>query len=189
MPHGVDTLCFTPGDSAARRSGHCLFVGTHLRDFDTLREVILKINRADQHISFTIVTSREHFPLFEHLHNVSLLSSVSEQKLLELYQTATLLLLPLLDSTANNAILEAMACGLPIITSAAGGIGMYLPQEAGMLLPLGDASLMAQKTIELIYAPPRLAAMSHAARSTAESFDWKIIAKKMQLLYRHITEQ
>ena len=37
---------------------------------------------------------------------------------------------------------------------------------------------MAQKTIELIYDPALRAAMSHAARSTAESFDWKIIAKK-----------
>ena len=183
IPHGIDTAYFTPGDPVARHPRHCLFVGTHLRDFNGLREVISCMNRLDADISFSIVTSAEYFPLFKLLRNVSLLTVIPEDELLRLYRTSTLLLLPMLDCTANNAVLEAMGCGLPVITSDAGGIGLYLPPEAGVLIPPGDTAQMAFKAIELINDPLRRTAMSAACRKTAETFDWSVIAQKMYALY------
>jgi glycosyltransferase involved in cell wall biosynthesis len=187
IPLGIDTSYFTPADPEIRHPRHCLFVGTHLRDFNGLCEVISCMNRLDPCISFSIVTSAEHFPLFKHLRNVSLLTAIPEAELLRLYQTSTLLLLPMLDCTANIAVLEAMGCGLPVITSAVGGIGLYLPAEAGLLIPLGDTAQMALKALELINDPLRRSAMSSACRQTAESFDWSVVAEKMRRVYHSIS--
>ena len=151
-----------------------------------LREVIKVINKTEPEIFFTAVTFEANFKFFEGLKNVRVYSSISETQLVDFYSTADILLLPLIDGTANNTILEAMACGLPVITTDVGGIAMYLPKEAGLLLAAGDAQLMAQATLELIHDSERLSAMSNAARQTAESFDWSVVAEKMRRVYQSI---
>src|SRR5206468_3316004 len=42
---------------------------------------------------------------------------ISDTALLNLYNDSRLLFLPLIDATANNSLMEASACGVPIITS------------------------------------------------------------------------
>jgi len=60
---------------------------------------------------------------------------------------------------------------------------LYLPPEAGLLIPPGDTTQMAHKAAELINDPLRRMAMSAACRKTAETFDWSVIAQKMHALY------
>ncbi len=186
IPHGVDTGFFHPRETVQKKKNHCLFVGSHLRDVGMLRAVIKTIHKTEPEIFFTAVTFEENFKFFEGLNNVQMYSSISEAQLVDLYSTADLLVLPLIDGTANNTILEAMACGLPVITTDVGGIAMYLPREAGLLLAAGDAQLMAHATLELIHDSVRLSAMSKAARQTAESFDWSVVAEKMRRVYQSI---
>jgi len=186
IPHGVDTGFFHPSDGPMKKQKHCLFVGSHLRDVRMLREVIKALNKTEPEFFFTAVTFEANFKFFEGLAHVRAYSSISEVQLVDLYRTSDILLLPLIDGTANNTILEAMACGLPVITTDVGGIAMYLPKEAGLLLPAGDAQLMAQETRELMHDPARLAALSKAARQTAESFDWAVVAEKMRRVYQSI---
>ena len=46
-----------------------------------------------------------------------------------LYQGADLLLLPLIDATANNTLLEGLACGLPVLASDLTGVRDYAPDS------------------------------------------------------------
>jgi len=186
IPHGVDTSFFKPGQTVRRQGKQCLFVGSHIRDLATFREVIKSLNKKAPEISFIAVTFDYNFKFFEGLNNVQTYSSISEDQLVNFYRISDLLLLPLLDGTANNTILEAMACGLPVVTTDVGGIPMYLPKEAGLLLPPADAQLMAEETIALIHDPARLDSMSLAGRKVAESFDWSMVAQQMSALYQSI---
>ena len=54
--HGIDTEIFHPVKKEGEtKEKQCLFVGTHLRDFETLKRVISKVNCINSSIKFRIV--------------------------------------------------------------------------------------------------------------------------------------
>ena len=189
IPHGVDTHFFQPGQKVEKEKKRCLFVGTHLRDFAMLRRVIQELNKKDPEISITAITFKENFAFFEGLKNVTACSSISEEQLINYYTTSELLLLPLIDGTANNTILEAMACGLPVITTDVGGIAMYAEGGGAVLVERGDVSGMAERALNILHSESAMSFMSKAARKKAEQFDWAIIAQRMQRLYAGLFQE
>ena len=53
-----------------------------------------------------------------------------------------------------TVILEALACGTPVIATDVGGISeQIIDGEVGYLVPKGDAALMAERTRQLISDP------------------------------------
>lgn len=186
IPHGVDTSFFHPRDAVLKKKKQCLFVGSHLRDFQMLRQVIRGLNGRDRDISFAVVTQQEHFKHFSGLQQVSLFAAITEEQLVHLYTTSALLLLPLLDATANNTMLEAMACGLPVVASDAGGIRMYGQAGGAVFVPRGDAEMMTRESLEILNDEGHRQSLSREARRNAEQFDWSVVATRMQQLYKHL---
>ncbi|MBN2106689.1 MAG: glycosyltransferase family 4 protein [Deltaproteobacteria bacterium] len=185
IPHGVDTRFFSPAPGAAKKK-QCLFVGTHLRDFAMLRRIIAELNSKAPDIAFVVVTFREHFHFFDGLKNVTALSAISESQLLKLYTESELLLLPLVDATANNAILEAMACGLPVVTTDVGGISLYTGRQGAILVERGDVSAMRDEALRILHDEETRRDMARAARAQAETFDWPAIAGQLRRLYEQL---
>jgi glycosyltransferase involved in cell wall biosynthesis len=60
--------------------------------------------------------------------NVHTHRGIDDDTLAELYRNADVLLLPLTDSTANNALLEGMASGLPLVATDLPAVRAYLPE-------------------------------------------------------------
>jgi glycosyltransferase involved in cell wall biosynthesis len=87
------------------------------------------------------------------------------------------LLLPLLDSTANNGLLEGMACGLPVIITDVGGVRDYAKENfADFVLP-GDSSGIIKILQGYLNQSDKLAARGRAARAYAEDhLSWRKIA-------------
>ncbi|WP_343343242.1 glycosyltransferase [Sphingomicrobium sp. XHP0239] len=80
--------------------------------------------------------------------------------------------------TFGISIIEAQACGLPVVGVAAGAMIDRVPPEAGALVPVGDADAMAKAALELWNGDR--AAMGDAARALAEPYSW---AAAMQRLF------
>ena len=189
IPHGVDTRFFRPQENVQRSGRRCIFVGTHMRNFQMLRAVIENICSQEQNIFFSIITFKDQFAHFAGLRNVSLYSSISEDELLGLYGAADVLLMPMHDCTANNAVLEAMACGLPVVATRVGGLGLYVNKTCAVLVDPDDVQGMADAVLALITDKQRLEEMSRGARSVAQQFDWQVIAEKMRNLYNGLVQQ
>ena len=77
-----------------------------MRDWQTLHRVIDICNGRGLEVKFDVVTGEENFAYFAGCQNVRLRASIDEQELIRLYQRADALLLPVVDATANNALLE-----------------------------------------------------------------------------------
>jgi Glycosyltransferase len=90
-------------------------------------------------------------------------------------------------TTIDNApvsVLEAMATGLLVISTAVGGIPYLLENgHDGMLVPAGDAYAMAQAVTRLLNEPQLAAHLSRNARAKAETFGWDVVLPRWEALF------
>jgi glycosyltransferase involved in cell wall biosynthesis len=192
VPHGVDTTYFRPANgstASGATAGHdptCLFVGSWLRDFETLEKVVRLVAAREPGIRFRIVTSAEQVTLLDGLPNVERTERVSDEELLRIYQSADLFLLPLVACTANNSLLEAMACGLPLVASDVGGVREYVDDSCAVLVPASDPEAMADSVISLCSDDRRRAEMSSASRARALELDWSRVADRLIDVYEAV---
>ncbi len=95
---------------------------------------------------------------------------VSHEHLPSYYRKATLYVAPTLYETFAYTILEAMACGLPVIASRVGAIPELVDDGVtGLLVPPGDPASLADAIIRLLDDPTRRALMGQRARDKAEA--------------------
>lgn len=107
------------------------------------------------------------------------------QQLLRLYQGAQLFVLSSTQEGLGIVVLEAMACGTPVISTRCGGPeGIVSDGRTGRLVPTGDAEAFARAIVELLGQPGRLAEMRRACVTFAEeTFSWRAIERQ---LYRAV---
>ncbi len=185
IPHGIDLSYFHRSEVAASEQFTVLSVGSYRRRFDLLRDVIKIVGSVRPEISFVVVASRDKTRELEGLANVRLLSGVSDSDLLRLYSSSSCLLMTLQAATANNAILEAMACELPIVSENVGGIREYVG-EAGVLVPPGSADALVEAILSLHGDRDLAARIGRVGGIRAKSFDWPIIAERTTAFYRRV---
>lgn len=182
IPHGVDTSFFYP-DKSVKKEDTMLFVGQHLRDFEALNYAIPRLKEKIPHIKINVVLRQDFAHKIISNSSVTIFSGINDESLRKLYQEATLLFLPLVDSTACNSILEAMACGLPVISSDVGGNYGYVKENCGLLIPDRDYTTLVDRTILLLKDQNDQDKMSANARLNALSYDWEIVAKNVNDFY------
>jgi glycosyltransferase involved in cell wall biosynthesis len=187
IPLGVDTEFYTPPVSPESRDPNlCLCVGENYRDYPTLRGVIELVSYLRPKTRFVMVISPGSYGLIGSHPNLVLRSGVPESELLELYRSASLMVMPLHDATANNAILESMACGLPLVVSDVGAIRDYVNPEAAELIYPHGARRMAETIVELLEEPGQRQKMSEVARRQALKFAWPDIIKQLDTVYQSV---
>jgi phosphatidylinositol alpha-mannosyltransferase len=91
-------------------------------------------------------------------------------------------------AVANNALLEQMACGLPVVATDVGAVREYLGDEAGLLFPPGDAGALAAGVLRLLEDGPARRRMGIAARARALGFDHRVAAQQMVQVYKRVKE-
>jgi glycosyltransferase involved in cell wall biosynthesis len=67
--------------------------------------------------------------------SVELVGAVAHSELGDWFRAADLLCLPSHNEGVPNVVLEAMACGIPVVASRVGGIPEVVPEYAGILIP------------------------------------------------------
>ncbi|MFH1404335.1 MAG: glycosyltransferase family 4 protein [Candidatus Altiarchaeota archaeon] len=186
IPHGVDTGFFHPTEKN-EECLRCVYAGVWQRDSPTMVGVVEKLLAERPKTHLDLVVPREFHTPFSALMNkegVTIHSNITDEELRDVYRKASLLILPLTDCTANNTILEAMACGLPIVSNDVGGIRDYVTSDFSSLHPVGDVEGMVESALNLLEKPGLLSRMSESSRKHAvENFGWERIAEKVVGLY------
>jgi len=85
------------------------------------------------------------------------------------------------------SLIEALACGLPVVTTAVGGIPYMLEHnETGLLVPDGDVLAMVEAIIQLLQKPTLVQKLSQNGRRLAEQWDWSNIIPKWKKIFEEV---
>jgi N-acetyl-alpha-D-glucosaminyl L-malate synthase BshA len=106
---------------------------------------------------------------------------------MELLSAADVMLLPSESESFGLAALEAMACGVPVISSNAGGLPeLNRHGVSGLMSDVGDVSEMAKQVLYLIETPDRLNKFKKQAKERSESFNLKTVLPQYEAIYEHV---
>jgi len=100
---------------------------------------------------------------------------------------ADLFLLPSATESFGLAALEAMACGVPVIASAAGGIPEVVTDgETGALAPVGDVAGMTERALAILNDTAEHERMRRNAAARALEFAAERIVPRYEKLYQDL---
>jgi glycosyltransferase involved in cell wall biosynthesis len=180
---GVDDAFWSPGPAEAPRKRTCLVVGAHLRDFEALVAAgpalraagvsldLVGIDAANASRLAEVITARRH-------------AGISDEALRELYRTSGLLLLPLVAASGSNALLQAMACGCPVVCSDLPAARSYLPEAAARWAPPGDGPGHAAAALAVLDDPAVARRLGAAGRAAAAPLAWPALAAAHWAVYQ-----
>jgi sugar transferase (PEP-CTERM/EpsH1 system associated) len=91
----------------------------------------------------------------------------------------------------SNALLEAMAAGLPVVATAVGGTPEVVVEgETGFLVPPRDPEALAEAILRLLRDPDLRRRMGEAGRKrVAEHFSVEQMVQKTEALYEHLVAE
>ena len=121
--------------------------------------------------------------------HVEFLGVVSQARLRELMSASHVLVLPSIEEGLALVQAQAMACGCPIICSAnTGGEDLFTDGVEGFIVPIRDATALAERMQELADDPLRQQAMRAAALERVRSIGgWSEYGDHWETLLRRLT--
>jgi glycosyltransferase involved in cell wall biosynthesis len=198
LGNGVDTNLFTPVNIKDNGT-YILYTGRLSWNkglIDLIRSAKKIIQRYPD-ISF-VITGRgpiEHYlrELVTNMkldNNFSFLGFVDMKRLIKTYQNASIYIFPSYYEGLPTSLLEAMACGVPVIATGVGGIPEVVNDgKNGFIVPIKNPEAIANSVIKLLENQKSRKKMGKIARKTIEeNYSWDSIASKALEYYRTITK-
>lgn len=204
---GVDTNRFQPLDagdttSDAKTETVLLTVGRlqQRKGHDVMIQALPEIQKAVPNIRYNIVGGGEERVMLADLakqHSVedcvSFYDEITDDELTRHYQTCDLFALPNRQIGGDvegfgMVLVEAQACGRPVLAGASGGTADTLIQnETGRRIDCQDPNFLAKTIIEMLSDRKQLEQMGRKGREFVTStFDWEILAKNAQDVFADV---
>lgn len=191
---GVDRDLFAPArrDPAWRaRQGWTeqdmvvLFFGRLVleKGVDAYVETINRLRSAGQEVRPLVVGAGPAADRFEKLSGVRLTGHLDGAELARAVASADILLATSLSETFGNVMLEAMTCGLAVVSAdVASARGLIEPNRSGLLVPAEPAAY-AEAIGSLIEADDERRRLGEAARDASAAFSWDAASRSVEQAY------
>ena len=202
IPNGVDLKVFHPADQTEARADLGLPTDTKIllfaangirkniwKDYKTLRSALAEIAKTGIKV-LCIALGDEGRP--EQIGDVEIRFVPYQrdpEKVARYYQAADIYVHPTRADTFPTTVLEALACGTPVVASAVGGIPEQIEDGiTGFLTLQGDAEAMAVRLMQLLEDDELRLRMGMQANDAAkERFDLEKQVKEYLRWYENIT--
>ncbi len=203
--NGVNTTLFSPKDPSEikKRLGISsepviLFVG-RLLEQKGVEYLIRAFGMLKKDVPDARLVIIGRGPLELHLRKVAgevgvadslrIINRVPEHELPLYYNMASVFMLPSLWEPLGIVVLEAMACGIPVVSSDTGGPRELVTPDCGFLArPKDPADIYAKLKLLLQDEGLRKRMGTAARRRAVENFTWDIAAQKMEKIYESLME-
>ena len=182
IPYGVDLERFCPPSArTAGRTLQLLFVGriNQRKGLSYLLEALKRLQGLDLHLTICgrVVDDLQTFAPFAE--QVTIRPSVSAEELVLAYQTADLFVFPSVGEGFGQVLLEAIACGLPILaTTHTAAPDLIDDGVQGFIVEPRRPDLLADRITWALNHREELAEMGQQARVRAKQFPWTSFRSK-----------
>ncbi len=200
IPNGLDTQVFAPIEKpTARAALHLprdaqivLFVaasvGSHRKGFQQLVSAMPEI-AGNERVCLVSVGGQCPDVAFSSTHRH--LGNVGDERLMSLiYNAADLFVIPSLEDNLPNTVMEAMACGTPVVGFDVGGIpDMVRHEQTGLLAKSGDTAALGQCMCRLLDNADLARELGESARRVVEDeYSLKRQAEQYVALYQQLID-
>jgi len=194
IPNGVDTTAFRP--VPVEREPMILYVGSLIerKGLDSLLPAFAAVHGRVPTAKLLIIGEGPEADALRAMgedlgiaDQVTWLPFLPQADVRAWMQRARVLVLPSTEEGQGVVLLEAMACGTPVVGSRVGGIQDVITSDVGALVAPASPVELAEALIDLLDDAERWGSASQAARQRAvTSYDWDGLAKQFVALYQKI---
>lgn len=185
-PYGVDLERFRPTNaSCLNRKVRFLFLGSvsAMKGIPPLLDAWRELAIAGNELWLVGSVSERQRSLIPHLPGLKVLGSLPNEDLPQIMSQCDVLVFPSFCEGFGLVLLEALACGLPVITTeATAGPDLIQNGVEGLLIPSGDVEALARAMKFCADNPAKLNIMSIAARHCAEKYTWDAYGDRWRTL-------
>lgn len=183
VSHGVDSARFAPAPASSAEKRPFRFVCVGLVDarkgVPLLLQAWRSLNQADAELSLVGPASETARELISGVPGLRYLGSVPQRELPGILGQCDVFVFPSYFEGFGLVILQAMACGLPVITTpATAGPDLLGDQAAGWIIPTGHAEALVRVMNQCIATPVAVKEAGVRARRIAEDFSWQAYGAK-----------
>jgi glycosyltransferase involved in cell wall biosynthesis len=193
--NGVDVETFLPDPAAQKIPGRLIFVGNTEDRKKGIRYLLEALMLLPKEVTLTVVDggAPRHL-LMEELRRkfnlgdrVQCTGKIPTAELVKKYREAEIAVSPSLYEGFGFPAAEAMACGLPVVSSDGGALPEVVGTDgkAGFIVPRRNPAALAEAVKKLIGVPALRSRMGRAGRERiVEKFSWDAACGQMVELYR-----
>jgi len=193
VPNGINTDFFYPLKGVRRAHNQLLVTNsadTPMKGLRYLLEAVASIRR-EREISVLVIGQPKKGGVIEKLIKelvlgdvVSFTGRIEQQDFARYYAEATMAVIPSLYEGFGMPAGEAMACGVPVISTSGGALPEVLG-DAGILVPPADSEALRRAVVTLLDDPERRRRMGEAGLARViNSLTWRHAAEKTVCVYR-----
>lgn len=193
IKHGVDVDFFAPSKQPQIKRNKVLFIGHYLRNFEMFYKVYQAISQTisdDIEFHFIIPASYRNSEWLQKLvgkSNVFFHEKLSDEELLAHYQDSNVMMMPMNNSGANTAIVQALSVGLPVITTDVGGIRSYGGGSVYPVVANNDWQAMADLLLQYYNNPQYRDQIANDVRAfSLQELDWHVVVKQHIEVYKQM---
>ena len=197
VPNIVNLERFTAGERHRHSSGDAgpkLLVTRNLEpiyDIDTALRVLQQVRKSFPEASITICGSGPERGRLVALAQALEIESavvftgrVDNEQIAALYQSADVMVNPSLADNMPNSVLEALASGVPVVSTEVGGVPYLVQHEkTALLVPVSDVDAMAKAVIRVLETPELAARLAAAGLAEIQQYTWPNVEGKLQAVY------
>lgn len=199
IPNSVDTKVFTP-DGKEGEPENILFTGRFIsaKGLTYLADAIPEVVSKHPNATFTFIGPGNFQPYLNQIlahnvptRNIRVVGYVKDRDtILEYYRRCDIFVVPTLYEGLPTRVLEAMACGKPVVATNVCAIPeVIVSGDNGILVPPRSKEALANAINDLLQNRRLMKRMGSRARKSVESkFDWEVNARKIARLYEELVQ-
>ncbi|ANE56310.1 glycosyltransferase family 4 protein [Methylomonas sp. DH-1] len=122
-------------------------------------------------------------------HSVEFVGKLEPEQIAKLYYDADIMLNPATVDNMPNSVLEALACGLPVITTNVGGIPFIVKDnESALMVESNNAQMLADAILKLVNDSDLYNKLAVNGFAVANQYGWCVVKEQWLGLYKELVD-